>query len=305
MLIVFGSFNVDMVFEVDALPRPGETVLCPGYTLQAGGKGANQAAAAAKAGHPVRMVGRVGDDDHGRFARAKLDAAGVDTKGVLTSVRATGVAVIGVDARAENQIIVGSGANLEAGAGQVVDAALGPGITVLCQNEVPAEATFDLLRRARAKGARTVLNLAPAAAVPDDVLDALDVLVVNEHEARTAAGADATADPEVIARALFERHGLACVVTLGGAGALAIGPEGGSRVATLPVDAVDTTGAGDTFVGVLAGALDAGHGLGDALRRASVAAGLACTAMGAQTAQPTSAAIDAHLADLPPVHALG
>lgn len=303
MLIVFGSLNVDMVFEVEALPRPGETVLCPGYRLVAGGKGANQAAAAAKAGHAVRMVGRVGDDDLGRFARASLDAAGVDTTGVLTSVRATGVAVIGVDARAENQIIVASGANLEAAAQQVPDAALGPGATVLCQNEVPAATTFELLKRARGQGARTVLNLAPAAAVPGDLLDALDVLVVNEHEARAAARGRG-GGPEALARALHASHGLTCVVTLGAAGALAIGPDGGFRVGPLPVEAADTTGAGDTFVGVLAGALDAGLGFGDALRRASVAGGLACTGIGAQTAQPDAAAIEAHLADLPPVSAL-
>jgi ribokinase len=305
MLIVFGSLNVDMVFEVDALPRPGETVLCPGYALAAGGKGANQAAAAAKAGYPVRMIGRIGDDDHGRFARASLEAAGVEASGVQPSVHATGVAVIGVDARAENQIIVGSGANLEASAGQVPDAALGPGVTVLCQNEVPAGATFELIRRARAQGARTVLNLAPAAALPGDVLGALDVLVVNEHEARAAAGAEADADPAALARALHQHHGLTCVVTLGGAGALAFGPDGSFRAAPLPVQAVDTTGAGDTFVGVLTGALDAGRGLAEALRRASVAGGLACTGKGAQTAQPDAPAIEAALADLPPVTALG
>ena len=299
MLIVFGSLNVDMVFEVEDLPQPGETVLCPGYALAAGGKGANQAAAAAKAGYPVRMVGRVGDDDHGRFARASLDAAGVDTRGVLPSVRATGVAVIGVDAQAENQIIVASGANLETSADQLPDAALGPGTSLLCQNEVPAAATFDLLKRARGQGARTVLNLAPAAPVPDDVLDALDLLVVNEHEARAAAGG-AEGGPEALARALHQRHGLTCVVTLGGAGSLAVGPEGGCQVAALPVQAVDTTGAGDTFAGVLAGALGSGQGFADALRRASVAAGLACTGIGAQTAQPDAAAIEAALGSLPP-----
>lgn len=299
MLIVFGSLNVDMVFEVEALPRAGETVLCPGYTLVAGGKGANQAAAAARAGARVLMVGRIGDDDHGRFARASLDAAGVDTSGVRPSVRATGVAVIGVDRGAENQILVASGANLDAHAEQVADASLGRGATVLCQNEVPGEATFALLLRARARGARTILNLAPAAAVPDEVLDALDVLVVNEHEARTAAGSHTSGGPEALARTLSERHGLTCVVTLGGAGALAVGQAGALQVAPLPVEAVDTTGAGDTFVGVLASAFDAGRGLEEALRRASVAAALACTGMGAQTAQPDAAAIEARLPDLP------
>jgi ribokinase len=296
MLLVFGSLNVDLVFQVEALPRPGETVLCPGHTLAAGGKGANQAAAAAKAGAVVRMVGQVGDDDFGRFVTGALKAAGVDGAGIRISGSATGIAVIGVDRQAENQIMVASGANLDTDAGQIDDAGLAPGTTVLCQNEIRPEATFALLERARARGARTILNLAPAAAVPGSVLDALDVLVVNQIEAQMAAGAGG--EPADLARDLAHRHGLTCVVTLGREGALAIGPAVGYRVPALPVDAVDTTGAGDAFAGVLAAALDRGLALPEALRRASVAAGLACTRLGAQTSQPDAALIEAHLAEL-------
>jgi ribokinase len=296
MLLVFGSLNADLLFQVEALPRPGETVLCPGYRLAAGGKGANQAAAAAKAGGAVRMVGQVGGDSFGRFLREVAAAAGVDGAGIATSERATGIAVIGVDRLAENQIIVASGANLDSDARQVEDRELAPGVTVLCQNEIRPEATFALLERAKALGARTILNLAPAGEVPARVLDALDLLVVNEIEAAMAAGA--RADPAVLARDLALRHGLTCVVTLGSRGALAIGPDGGYRVEALTVEAVDTTGAGDAFTGVLAAALDQGISLPDALRRASVAAGLACTRIGAQTSQPTVAAIEAGLARL-------
>jgi ribokinase len=299
LLLVFGSINADLLFKVEALPRPGETVLCPGYELAAGGKGANQATAAARAGAAVRMIGHVGDDSFGDFARQAVAAAGVDCAHVVTSSRATGIAVIGVDRAAENQIMVASGANLDTRAEQVTDADLAPGVTLLCQNEVRPKETFALLERAKARGARTMLNLAPAGAAPLQVLSALDVLVVNEVEARVAVGRSEAADVATFARDLALAHHLTCVVTLGAKGALAIGPEGGQHVAALPVEPVDTTGAGDAFAGVLAASLDLGHDLGIALTRASVAAGLACTGLGAQTSQPTAAEIEARLGDLP------
>jgi ribokinase len=297
MLLVFGSINVDMLLRVEALPRPSETVLCPGYELAPGGKGANQAAAAAKAGARVRMIGRIGRDDFGALARASLEAAGVDCGGILDSGRPSGTAVIGVDRHGENQIIVASGANLDVVAGQVTDGELGREVTVLCQNEVPPEATFALITRARMRGARTILNLAPAGVVPKDVLDALDILVVNQIEAAAAAGVGG-GDPAALAHDLAHRHRLACIVTLGARGAIAVTSDGGWQVGALPVEPLDTTGAGDAFVGVLAAALDLGASLPDALRRASVAAGLACRQLGAQTAQPAAAAIEAHLAEL-------
>lgn len=297
MLLVFGSINVDLLFNVESLPRAGETVLCPGYEVAAGGKGANQATAAARAGGAVRMVGHLGDDAFGHFAVDAIAEAGVDCAGIAISSRATGIAVIGVDRAGENQIMVASGANLDTRAGQVADADLRPETTLLCQNEVRADATFALLERAKARGARTLLNLAPAGAVPAQALDALDYLVVNEVEGRTAARGSGDSVAE-FARELATTHDLTCVVTLGAEGALAIGPELAQRVAALPIDPVDTTGAGDAFVGVLAASLDLGHDLGAALRRASVAAGLACLKLGAQTSQPTAAQIEARLGEL-------
>jgi ribokinase len=299
MLLVFGSINVDMLFKVEALARPGETVLCPGYELAAGGKGANQAAAAARAGAEVRLVGHVGADSFGAFARSALASAGVDAAHVGTSDKATGIAVIGIDRAAENQIMVASGANLDTGAEHVADADLGHGVTVLCQNEVRGAATFALLERARARGARTILNLAPAGDVPPAVLRRLDILVVNEIEARAVVGGAGPGDPAALARDLAGRYSLTCVVTLGAAGALAIGPQSAQRIAALSITPVDTTGAGDAFVGVLAAGLDQGHELTAALARASVAAGLACTKVGAQTSQPTAAEIEARLGELP------
>jgi ribokinase len=196
--------------------------------------------------------------------------------------------------------MVGSGANLATRAGQVADADLRPGVTLLCQNEVDPEATFAVLGRAARRGARTILNLAPAAPVPPPVLDALDILVVNEIEAAMAAGDRPASAPQALAGDLATRHDLTCVVTLGAAGAIALGPAGGWHIGSLPVEPVDTTGAGDAFVGVLAAAFDRGLDLAEALRRASVGAGLACTRLGAQTSQPTAAEIEARLAGLAP-----
>lgn len=296
MLLVLGSINADLLFKVSRLPRPGETVLCPSYAMAPGGKGANQAAAAAKAGAAVRFVGQVGSDAYGPLLRRLLDEAGVDTTGLAVSQRPTGIAVIGVDETGENAIIVGSGANLDVAASQVADASLDAGTTVLCQNEIRPGETFAILRRARARGARTVLNLAPAGAVPDDVLAALDVLVVNQIEGETVAGAPA-ASPVELASGLARRHGLTCVLTLGAAGAIAATPQGGWLAPPLRITPVDTTGAGDCFTGVLAACLDEGLALPDALQRACVGAALACLAVGAQSAQPRRAEIEARLGE--------
>lgn len=304
MLLVFGSLNVDMLFKVDALPRPGETVLCAGYELAAGGKGANQAAAAAKAGAEVRMVGHLGADSFGGFARGELAKSGVDCTHIATSNQASGTAVIGVDAAGENQIIVASGANLDTRADQVSDDDLSADVTLLCQNEIDPAATFAVLERGKRRGARTILNLAPASAVPANVLDALDVLVVNEIEAAMAAGAEEAVAATELARALATRHDLTAVVTLGARGAVAINPAAGFEIGALPVTPRDTTGAGDAFAGVLAAALDEQRTLLEALQRASVAAGLACTQIGAQTSQPQAAEIEANLSKLPPARSI-
>ncbi len=303
MLVVLGSINADLLFKVARLPAPGETVLCPSYSFAPGGKGANQAAAAAKAGAEVRFVGHVGDDSYGSTMKRTLEEAGVDCDHLAVSPRPTGVAFIGVDEHGENAIIVASGANLDTSAGQVPDADLGPDVTVLCQNEIRLAESLAILERGHAAGAMTILNLAPAGHVASEALDSLDVLIVNELEAQAVAGVPG-GDPETIADDLAKRHGLICVVTLGKAGALAVGRGEAWRVPVLPITPVDTTGAGDAFSGVLAAGLDARLPLEQALRRATVAAALACEQMGAQSSQPTAAMIDARLPQLPPSQAL-
>jgi len=291
MILVFGSINIDLLVPVPELPRPGETVLGGDYRLLPGGKGANQALAACRAGAAVKMAGAVGNDAFAESAFELLQRGGVDLGLVRRVARPIGCAAIMVGSTGENLIAVAPGANAEAIAMAVPDAVLRPGTIVVCQMEVPVTETVALIRRASGRGARTILNLAPALAIDPGLLGDLDMLVANEAEA--AALGDDTAE---IGRRL--RQGF--VVTRGAAGSTAFLADGERiDIPALAVDAVDTTGAGDTFVGVLAAGLDQGLPLEVALRRASAAAGLACLAPGAQTAMPYSAAIDTAVARLP------
>lgn len=304
MIVVFGSVNVDLIFELPNLPAPGETVLCPGHTLGPGGKGANQAAAAAKAGAEVTLVGKVGRDENGSTMRNILQQAGVSCRHLESDeAHPTGIAVIGVDPKGENSIIVASGANLAVDPGQIDALALNGDSWLLCQNELRLEATIDALARAKARGARTVWNLAPSATVPVDALKPVDILVVNEVEAADISGGSAD-DPSTLARSLARRHDLTVVMTLGGEGVVAATAETCWRIDALPVTVKDTTGAGDTFAGILTAALDRGLELPEALRFANVGAALSCTRLGAQEAQPTESEIMARLSDLPPAKRL-
>jgi ribokinase len=305
MITVFGSINADLLFRVETLPRPGETVLCPGYVVAPGGKGANQAVAAARAGAGVRFFGGVGDDDYGRTMRDNLAREGIDVAGVVPTDAPTGIAVIAVDDRAENQIIVASGAHAKSRAALVPDAALGAGEHLLLQMEVPPAESAALARRARARGARPVLNLAPAGltgitALGRDAIDQLAVLVVNETEAAQMAGflGLSGSEPAATARALAAGRDLTVVVTLGGAGALMVAGGALWSIGVLAIEPIDTTGAGDAFVGGFAAALDRGLAAPDALRHGSATAALACTKLGAQAALPYAAEIDAAAARL-------
>jgi ribokinase len=297
MIVVFGSINVDLVFPLAALPHPGETVLGQSYSVVPGGKGANQAVAAARDGGRVAMYGAVGADGFAAVARDSLKAAGVDLSGVVAAKEPTGCAAICVDRAGRNQIAVASGANLAVRAAQVPDSVLTKDTTLVLQMEVPAAESAALIARARLRGCRIILNLAPAAALDRAALSALDVLVVNEGEADwLATSLSVGAAPEALAQAL----GVTVVATLGEKGLVAVSREGSWQVGVLPITPADTTAAGDCFVGVLAAALDRGKTLSEALHRASVAAGLACTRAGAQPSLPTTREIDARLKDLAP-----
>lgn len=302
MIVVFGSINIDIEMQVDRLPQSGETLLCRDYMLTPGGKGANQACAAARTGANVRFFGKVGDDSFAESATQFLSDAEVDLSGVASATAAhTGCATILVEPSGDNCITVGSGANMEARADQVPDSVLTPETVLLLQMEVLSAENWLLVERARKRGARIVLNAAPAAMVPQKVLESIDVLIANEveggHVAREVGIEDGA--PSRIPRALAQRYALTCILTLGGAGLLSFGPDGGWSVPGLPISPVDTAGAGDMFVGALAGALDRGDAMPDALRFASTAAGLSCLKSGTQASMPIGDEVMAAMDRLP------
>ena len=298
VLLVFGSINLDIGFSAQRLPAAGETVMGSGYLVSPGGKGANQAHAARLFGAPVMLSAAVGRDAFAAPALERLTAAGCDLSQVQALDAATGCAGIVVDAHGENQIVVAPGANLALRSDHVSDATLAAARTVLLQMETDPQQNAALLARARAAGCRTILNPAPARPVGPELLRLLDVLVVNETElAATLGGAGIGAEgrPAQLAD-LAERFGMAVVLTLGGEGVLACVGGVMHQVPAFAVKVVDTTGAGDTFTGVLAASLMEGQDWPQALRTASAAGALACTRAGAQVAQPTRAEVDTLLA---------
>ncbi|MFO1324148.1 MAG: ribokinase [Burkholderiales bacterium] len=283
MVVVFGSINLDLVARVPRLPAPGETITGTGFAAAPGGKGANQALAARRAGADVALFGAVGRDAFASAALANLRSAGIDLSGVATVDAPTGIALINVDDRGENAIAVVPGANAHARSAQVPSSRLAVGTTLLMQLEVPDAEVVALAARARASGATVVLNAAPAVALPPALLSDVAVLVVNEHEAACYASAwGLPADAPAFMAAVRERFGGRIVITLGAEGAMT---AVGHRIATVrppPVNVVDTTGAGDAFAGALAAALDRGEGPEAALTAGVAAGAQACTYAGAQ-----------------------
>ncbi|WP_439572253.1 ribokinase [Phreatobacter sp.] len=296
MIVVFGSLNIDLVARVPALPRPGETVLGPDYVAVAGGKGANQALAARRAGAEVVMVGAVGRDGFADIALSTLAGAGVDLDRIARADAPTGAGFIAVDAAGRNQIVVASGANAHARAAQLDGLGAGPGDTLMLQWEVPEAEILAAARWGRARGLRVMLNRAPAGPVPAELMAVLDLLVVNEHEV-LALGA-AGEDPDRVADCLSECHRIAVAVTLGAEGGELWADGICHEAPAFPVEPVDTTAAGDTFCGALAAALDRRRGYETAVEFACAAGSLACASLGAQPSIPHRAAIEAAAAEL-------
>lgn len=294
MIVVFGSINVDLVFAVERLPKPGETAISPGYRMFHGGKGANQAVAASRAGAHVEMVGCVGDDSFGAAAREALCREGVGVHHVRTMKTQTGCAAIGVDADGQNQILVGAGANERVSHDDLPEELLTSDTLLLLQLEVPADANWAAAAKAKARGARVILNAAPAAAIPDHVMSLLDMLVVNEFEVASLAGAlEFGADtPLRCGEWLAQRYEIDVVVTLGARGAVLCGPREQLEIPAPSIVPVDTVGAGDTFCGVLAAFLDFSLDRSDALLGATVAGALSCLKKGARGGMPTAMEIE-------------
>lgn len=293
MLVVFGSINLDLVANVANLPSAGETIAGESFAAHPGGKGANQALAARRAGADVALIGAVGNDIFAEPALRTLAEAGVDLEHVARVDAPTGVAMVHVDADGENSITVVAGANACANPASVPDALLVPGTTLLTQLEVPLRAVEALAIRARARGACVVLNAAPMHSLAISLLPSIDVLVVNEIEAASMAEDLGVATTlESFAIEVHKRFGCATVVTLGAMGALAV--VGATLIhASAPVlQVIDTTGAGDAFTGVLAAALHSGIPWNRGLAMSVAAGSLACRAVGAQASLPAVGAID-------------
>lgn len=288
MVVVIGSVNLDLIATVGRLPGPGETVAGDAFSTAPGGKGANQALAAARAGASVRMIGAVGMDAFAKEALALLEAGGVDLSGIGESHAATGTALILVAEDGENMIAVVPGANDSVLPGDVDKARLQKRDVLLLQNEIPLKTVRAALEAARSAGATSILNTAPYADDIADLLSLADVVVANETEFDLCAGRLALpgSDREARMKAFVAQTGRTIVVTLGAAGVVAATPETFLRVPSPAIEPVDTVGAGDTFCGYLGASLEAGETLEAALRCAAVAGALACLKPGAQPAIP-------------------
>ena len=292
-VVVVGSANADLVLRLAELPRPGETLLATDTSRLPGGKGANQAVAAARAGASTTLIAAIGDDADGRLVRDALVAAGVDVRLVRTSSAPTGLAVVLLDDRGQNSIVVAPGANatierLRPDEHDVVR----DGDVLLCQLEVPLPVVIEAAHVARAAGRVVVVNAAPSRPLPDALVEVVDVLIVNEHEAREIAGTD---DLDDAVDALLTRVPTV-VVTLGAAGARVAERTGPRQLLPAPaVRPVDTTGAGDTFCGVFAAGLATGSSMTAAAERAIAAASLSVQRLGAIPSIPLADEIAAAL----------
>jgi ribokinase len=285
-VLVIGSLNMDLVGRCTHLPLPGQTVFGENFFTAAGGKGANQAVAASRLGARVTMAGCVGDDQFGRDLIAGLRDAGIGIAGIRIIDRPTGTALITVDADGANTIVVISGANAACDSDLVAHAVAssgGPGILLL-QHEIPVAANAHAIRAAHAAGWFVILNPAPARPVANDVLPAIDIIIPNETEAASITGGavNSRADALIAARALVARGARAALITLGGEGAVYCDALAALHCPAVAVQAVDTTAAGDAYIGALATALAGGRSVKDGLGFASAAAGLAVTRLGAQ-----------------------
>lgn len=297
-IVVFGSINMDLTAYVPVLPRPGETLFGSRFLLSPGGKGANQAVAAAKLGATTRLVGRVGQDAFGREAVAHIQQMGVDIASVEEDPRtSTGLAVISVDEQGENAITVISGANMQLGLRDVVrcsSALNAQGRILLLQMEVPLQANLDAARAGHDQGALVMFDPAPAATLPPELYAEIDIITPNEGETGILTGIQPdTEDNAAHAAAELRSRGVKMVILKLGARGVYFDYDGGRGLApAFSVTVVDTVAAGDAFNGGLAAALDDGKDFGEALRWGMAAGALACTKPGAMASMPTRAELE-------------
>lgn len=299
-IVVVGSVNMDIVNTVAAFPQPGETVKARKTTFNGGGKGANQAVAAAAAGGAVDFIGAVGNDAFAEPLAAGLAEHGVGIEALSHKQTTSGQAFIAIDSKGENTIILSAGANGQITPAEVMATreVIAHADAVLTQNEIPWEASLAAMTLAHAVGVRVIVNPAPATPLPAEVYPLIDTLIVNETEAATLLGRHIESADEVAAAAveLVERGARAVILTIGARGSY-YADRDGQRIETpaFPVDVVDTTGAGDTFIGMYAVATSQ-MSVREALRFASAASAIAATRPGAQPSIPRRAEVEAFLA---------
>lgn len=305
MLIVFGSIYLDYSFTIDHLPEPGETVISPRYDTAPSGRGANQSLAAARMGAKTAIIGKVGDDGMGQRVLANLRRYEVMTSGVAKSEDLpTGMASVIKTPKGDNAIIVASGANATVKADQVPDEILHEDNVVLMQMELPLLENMDVMRRAKNNGAKVILNLAPAVKVSAEALSCINVLIVNQVEARhlsQALGLPGDIDKTKLAQALSQLGKLDCIITSGQDGVVAATKDGAVWIAqSMKIEnPVDTSGASDCFCGTFAALIHEGRDFADALHYAIVASGLSCMKEGTQDSYPYSSDVEENLDAVP------
>lgn len=295
-ILVVGSLNADLVVRAPRFPKPGETISGEDLQVIPGGKGANQAVAAARHGANVGMLGRVGKDNFGDFLLDNLQSNNVDSSLVRRDDASTGTAIIVVDADGQNSIVLSPGANGKVSASDVEHASFSTFSLLLLQLEIPTPTVLRAAQIARQNGVRVLLNPAPAQPLPDELIALADFLIPNETELSLLTGMEVSDSPsaEAAAKKLLARGAQNVIVTLGGKGALLVTGEEVTHVRAYPVEVVDTTAAGDAFIGGFASVLDSSN-LAEAVRYACACGALACTKFGAQPSLPNSAEVEAFL----------
>lgn len=297
-VVVIGSLNMDLVTRAERLPRAGETLVGQSFATVSGGKGANQAVAAARLGAQVSMIGCVGGDGYGEQLRAALLAEQIDCQAVTTVEGSSGVALIVVDDSSQNSIVIVAGANgqLTSEVVNAFDAVLQTADVIICQLEVPMQTVGYTLKRGRELGKTMILNPAPASGpLPADWYSSIDYLIPNESEASALSGlpVDSLQTAEAAASRLIAAGAGKVIVTLGAQGSLFANGQGFEHFPAPKVKALDTTAAGDTFVGGFAAALAAGQSEAEAIRFGQIAAALSVTRAGAQPSIPTLSDVQA------------